>query len=116
MNRSDEKLNQLLDRATLIPPSSNLAERIIAQAQPLSQQHSQPQLTIKTAYLKEEGFIKQILCSLIFPKPAYALACSMLVGVLLGWQNPEANTNTIQLMTADEELSSLFLAEVNFDE
>ena len=109
MNTSDEKLNQLLNSAKVIPPSSNLAERIIAQAHPLSQQSP----NFQTA---DEGFIKQILRSLVFPKPAYALACSMLVGILVGWQNPDSNVNTIQVASADEELSSLFLAEVNFDE
>ena len=109
MNTSDKELNQLLNSARVMPASSNLAERIIAQADPLPQQNS----SFKTA---EEGFIKQVLRSLVFPKPAYALACSMLVGILVGWQNPDSNVNIIQVASADEELSSLFLAEVNFDE
>ncbi|MBL4798868.1 MAG: hypothetical protein JKY50_15735 [Oleispira sp.] len=106
MNSSDEKLNQLLNSVAPVPSNSNLAERIIAQAE------------IPDINVNKESFLKQVLRSLIFPKPAYALACSMLVGVLLGWQNPEVNTNinTIQVASADEELSSLFLAEVNFDE
>lgn len=109
MNTSDKELNQLLNSVAVKPASSNLAERIIAQAQPLSHQQS----SFQTA---DESFIRQILRSLVFPKPAYALACSMLVGILVGWQNPDSNVNIIQVASADEELSSLFLAEVNFDE
>ena len=114
MNRSDEKLNQLLKSVKVVPPHSNLAERIIAEAQPLSENQSEPNTQILN--VNKESFIKQILRSLVFPKPAYALACSMLVGVFVGWQNPDVNTHTIQVTSADEELSSLFLAEVNFDE
>jgi hypothetical protein len=114
MNRSDEKLNQLLKSVKVVPPRSNLAERIIAQAQPLSKNQPEPNTQILS--VNKESFIKQILRSLVFPKPAYALACSMLVGVLVGWQNPDVNTNTMQVASTDEELSSLFLAEVNFYE
>lgn len=118
MNRSDEKLEQLLHSATFIPPSTNLAQRIIAESK--QQPITEPEFQRKT--LHKEGFIKQILRDLIFPKPAYALACSMLVGILVGWQNPGFNMSTdatgtnIQIASADEELSSLFLAEVNFYE
>jgi hypothetical protein len=112
MNRSDEKLNQLLNSATLVPPRSNLAERIITQ----SRYEIQSQSNSQEIAVAKEGFIKQVLRSFIFPKPAYALACSMLVGVLVGWQNPGFNMDTVQVTSADEDLSSLFLAEVNFYE
>lgn len=108
MNKSDEKLNQLLNSSQPVPASPNLAQRIIAEAK------AQSELKVPVEY--EETFIKQFLRSFIFPKPAYALACSMLVGVLLGWQNPEFNINTLPVMDVDNDLSSLFLAEVNFDE
>ena len=110
MNISDEKLDQLLKSAVPIPPSSNLAERIIAQA-------ATSQITAKIETGKRSLF-KQILNNFILPKPAYALACSMLVGVLLGWQDSalDVNTNTIQLASIDEDLSSLFIAEVNYYE
>jgi hypothetical protein len=110
MNISDEKLDQLLKSAIPIPPSSNLAERIIAQAA------TAPMVTKVDS--NKKSLFKQILHSFILPKPAYALACSMLVGVLLGWQDSalDVNTNTIQLASIDEELSSLFIAEYNFYE
>ncbi|MEH6447469.1 MAG: hypothetical protein V7765_02310 [Oleispira sp.] len=108
MNKSDEELNQLLNSSPPVPASPNLAQRIIAEAK------VQSELKVPVEY--EETFIKQFLHTLIFPKPAYALACSMLVGVLLGWQNPEFNMNILPVMDVDNDLSSLFLAEVNFDE
>jgi hypothetical protein len=108
MNKSDEKLNLLLNGTQPVPSSPNLAQRIIIEAKVQSK--------VETQALSEETFLKQFLQSLIFPKPVYALACSMLVGVLLGWQNPEFNMNTIQVTSVDEDLSSLFLAEVSFDE
>jgi hypothetical protein len=104
MKTSDEKLNQLLNSATRVPPSPTLANRIIAQA------------SLQNMPANEENFIKQLIRNLIFPKPAYALACSMLVGVLLGWQNPDFNMSTMQVSAVDDDISSLFLAEVNFDE
>ena len=108
MNISDEKLDQLLKSTVPIPPSSNLAERIIAQA-------ATSQITAKIETGKRSLF-KQILNNFILPKPAYALACSMLVGVLLGWQDSALDVNTIQLASIDEDLSSLFIAEVNYYE
>lgn len=114
MNRSDEKLNQLLKSVKVVPPRSNLAERIIAQSLPLSE--NQPDPNTQILNVNKESLIKQILRSLVFPKPVYALACSMLVGVLVGWQSPDVDTHTMQVTSTAEELSSLFLAEVNFDE
>jgi hypothetical protein len=108
MNKSDEKLNQLLNSSPPVLASPSLAQRIIAEAK------AQSELKVTVVY--EETFIKQFLHSFIFPKPAYALACSMLVGVLLGWQNPEFTLNTLPVADIDNDLSSLFLAEVNFDE
>lgn len=108
MSISDEKLDQLLKSVALAPPSSNLAERIIAQAT----------ISPVAASLEsnKKSLFKQILHTFILPKPAYALACSMLVGVLLGWQDSTLDTNTIQLASMDEDLSSLFITEVDFYE
>ena len=114
MKSSDDELNQLLNDVKVVPPRSNLAERIIMQAQPPSH--------LQTECVNESGFLRQIVNSLVFPKPGYALACSMLIGVLVGWQNPDINTNTVQRLSVNEELSvdealsSLFLAEITFSE
>ena len=124
MNKSDEKLDQLLKSATLIPANANLAERIIAE----SKRDAIAKPLLQKSGLGKEGLIKQVLQNLIFPKPAFSLACSMLIGILLGWQSPditglitgvdfENNTNiTTTAMSVEEDLSRLFLAEVSYYE
>lgn len=118
MQHSDEKLNQLLMGVSTVSPRIDLAQRIIEQADPQYHAHTQ-----QPAKSFEESTFKQIIRSLIFPKPAYALACSMLVGVLLGWQSPELtglsienNVNVASTISVEEDLSSLFLAEVSYYE
>lgn len=118
MKNSDEKLNQLLKGVSPASPRIELAQQIIAQADP--KYHIKNQQNIKSS---EESIFKQIIRGLIFPKPAYALACSMLVGVLLGWQSPELtglsidnNVNVASAISVEEDLSSLFLAEVSYYE
>ena len=110
MTISDEHLDQLLKTAIPIPPNPNLAERIIAQAATVP-------VTVSLES-HDDSLFKQILRALIIPKPVYVLACSMLLGVLLGWQNTELdmNINPIQIASAEEDLSSVFIAEVNYYE
>ena len=109
MNKSDEKLDQLLKSATLIPANANLAERIIAE----SKRDAIAKPLLQKSGLGKEGLIKQVLQNLAF---------SMLIGVFVGWQTPDFNisidatNNTVQLTSVNEELSSLFLAEVNYYE
>lgn len=118
MNKSDDKLDQLLNSATPIPASTNLAERIIAE----SKRDALVKPQLQKRELGKKGIINQVLQNLIFPKPAFSLACSMLIGIFVGWQTPDFNrgidntSNAVQLMSVDEELSSLFVAEVNYYE
>jgi hypothetical protein len=116
MQTSDEQLNELLKRAAPIPVNNNLAQRIILSADKNMHGYSE----------NENGnavsLFKQILNSFMIPKPAYALACSMLLGVLVGWQNSDVAGVSLNLeeslavTTIEEDLSSLFLAEVNYYE
>lgn len=116
MQTTDEQLNELLKRAAPIPVNNNLAQRIILSAEKNIYGYSE----------NENGnavsLFKQILNSFMIPKPAYALACSMLLGVLVGWQNSDVagiNLNleeSLTVTTIEEDLSSLFLAEVNYYE
>lgn len=106
MNNSDEQLNQLLNRVTPVPPSSNLAKRIIAQAQ--------VETVLNTR--ETESFFKQMMRNFILPKPAYALACSMLLGVFLGWQNTDISDELTQMSSVGDDISSIFIAEVNYYE
>ena len=109
ITQHDEQLEQLLARVPPVPCRSNFAASIIANADP---NYHLP--------IKEDSFIQQILRSFIFPKPAYALACSMLIGVFLGWQSTEMAELTVvasdNQTLSIEDLSSLFLAEVNYYE
>ena len=116
MQTSDEQLNELLKRAAPIPANNNLAQRIILNAK--KNIHGYSESTNGNA----DSLFKQILNSFIIPKPAYALACSMLLGVLVGWQNSDVAGISLNLeeslavTTIEEDLSSLFLAEVNYYE
>lgn len=115
MKNSDEKLNQLLKSEGSISPRIDLAQRIIAQADPQYHVHAKG-----IAVSPQEGIFKQIIRNLIFPKPVYALACSMLLGMLLGWQSPEligfGLESNLSVTSVEEDLSSLFLAEVSYYE
>lgn len=110
MSTGDEKLNQLLNTATVVAPNTDLAERIIHAAKISSSLE-----TSSEKDLVQESFMQQFLQSFILPKPAYALACSLLLGVLIGWQSSDSNTDSV-VVAADTEFSSIFLAEVNFYE
>lgn len=127
MNTSDEQLNQLLNSVKPVPPGRDLAPRIIAQSKVETTQSSiQPRT--KESNINKESLFKQILHSFIFPRPAYALACSMLLGILLGWQNADMTQldnsfgigsdieSALQTTSVEDDLSSLFLAEVNYYE
>jgi hypothetical protein len=108
MKTGDEKLNQLLNSVKPTRPSTDLAQRIIVKAR--------SQADCEVVGVSEETFFEQFFHSFIFPKPLYAIACSMLVGILLGWQNPELSVSTVSVTSVDNSVSSLFLAEVNFNE
>jgi hypothetical protein len=108
MKTGDEKLNQLLNSVKPNRPSADLALRIIVKAR--SQQRCDE------VGVSDETFIEQVFHSFVFPKPLYAIACSMLVGILLGWQNPELNVSTMSVTSVDNSVSSLFLAEIDFNE
>lgn len=116
MQTSDEQLNELLKRAAPIPANNNLAQRIILNANQNIHGYSEH------GNGNADSLFKQILNSFIIPKPAYALACSMLLGVLVGWQNSDVTGISLNLeesltvTTIEEDLSSLFLAEVNYYE
>jgi hypothetical protein len=130
MQASDEKLNQLLN-SVVAPAARNLdlAQRIIS----ISSEEinaSSIESNISEININNEGLFTQILHSFIIPKPAYALACSMMVGILLGWHNSDIAQlviginigsddgieSALQTTSVEEDLSSLFLAEVNYYE
>lgn len=117
MQSSDEKLEQLLKRVNPVSSRIDLAQRIIAQADPYYHAQMQVEQSVNGG---EENIFKQIMRRFIFPKPAYALAFSMFMGIVLGWQSLElVNTNAdvnLQLSSVEEDISSLFLSEVSYYE
>lgn len=82
----------------MVPPArSNLAERIIAAA-PVKPQ---------TSYRGWKGWIEDIAELFVLPKPAYALATVLLIGVLAGWSAMPSRDDT-----QDSISSYLYMNEV----
>ena len=100
MNNDDVQLEQLLNSLEVVQPSTHLSERIITQAR-----LSEP---------LPESVFRQIWNGLVIPRPSYALAFSLLLGVLVGWQSPSM-LNAEQSLIEDE-LNNLFYAEVSLYE
>lgn len=100
MINDDEQLDQLLNSLSVPPINSQLKQNIIEQT--------------KESGRVSQSVIRQLINNLMIPKPSYALACSMLLGILLGWQ--VMSELTVESYSTEEEISSLFLAEVSFYE
>lgn len=100
MKNDDEQLDQLLNSLSVPSMSPQLNTRIIAQA--------------KGGGIVQQGLFHQLFNSLMIPKPSYALACSLLFGMVLGWQ--VTSIFSIESIPVEEDLSSLFVAEVSFYE
>ena len=100
MINDDEQLDQLLNSLSVPPINSQLKQNIIEQT--------------KESGSVSQSVFRQLINSLMIPKPSYALACSMLLGILLGWQ--VMSELTVDSYSTEEEISSLFLAEVSFYE
>ncbi len=79
----DEKLDILLSSRAAIPPSPELAQRIILQAQQLPQRES----------VSLWQSIREICAEFRLPKPAYVLAGALAIGLLIGFSTPQ-NTET----------------------
>ena len=68
----DERLNEYLRRRDMPAPSSNLAYRITQAAQP------------KTKMSMPTSWIDELFSAFLFPKPAYATAFCLIVGLGIG--------------------------------
>ncbi len=100
MENDDEQLDQLLKSLPVPPMSPKLTQKILEQT--------------KVTDDAPQGLFRQLFDNLMIPKPSFALACSMLVGILLGWQ--VTSTLSIDSIPVEDEISSLFLAEVSLYE
>jgi hypothetical protein len=77
---SDEKLEQMLRARRVAPPSADLAERIILKAQAIPQ--------VQTLSLGQS--IRRLFAEFHLPKPAYVLAGTLIIGLVLGFSDPFA--------------------------
>jgi hypothetical protein len=97
----DEKLDEMLRSRRVDPASPDLSERIILKAQAIPQSEALP--------LGQA--LRRLFAEFHLPKPAYVVAGTMLVGFLLGLNNPldtlprdQGNAQTAQaFLYADED-------------
>jgi hypothetical protein len=75
----EEKLNRLLRARRLEPASPDLAQRIILRAQQLPQNQNMPLWQ----------WIRDLFAEFHLPKPAYVLASSLILGMVIGFNAPE---------------------------
>ena len=75
----DEKLDLLMQKRAVVPPSSDLAQRIILRAQQVPQR--------RTVSLWQS--IRDICAEFHLPKPAYVLAGALAIGLLIGFSAPQ---------------------------
>jgi hypothetical protein len=74
----DKKLEAMLQSRVVEPPGTDLAERIIFKAQELPQ--TQP-ITLTE-------WIKRLFGEFHLPQPAYVLACTLMLGLVVGFTAP----------------------------
>ena len=98
----DKKLETMLKSRRLETASANLAERIIVKAQHTPQSPALPFMQ----------WLKQLFAEVHLPRPAYLLACTLILGFVLGFNIPgtmtgadEADRDQVQsFLYADEDL------------
>jgi hypothetical protein len=79
IDNRDEKLNELLRSRRIEPASADLAQRIILKAQQVPQ----------NATLPLWQWIRDVFAEFHLPKPAYVLASSLVLGVVIGFNAPQ---------------------------
>lgn len=75
---NDEKLDEMLKSRRLEPAGPDLAQRIILKAQQTRQNQTIP--------LTE--WMKRLFAEFHLPRPAYVIACALILGILVGLYNP----------------------------
>jgi hypothetical protein len=83
-DRRDEKLEKMLRSRPLRPVSPDLAERIVLKARTMPQNQALP--------LGQA--LRRLFAEFHLPRPAYVLAGTLLLGFLLGFNNPLDNAST----------------------
>ena len=80
----DEKLEEMLRSRPLEPAGPDLAERIILKARTVPQNQALP--------LGQS--VRRLFAEFHLPRPAYVLAATLLLGLLLGFNNPLDHPST----------------------
>jgi hypothetical protein len=97
----DEKLESMLRARPIEPPSPNLAQRIVLQAR------QTPQKAPTVAQ-----WLRGLFREFHLPRPAYVLAATLLVGIMLGLNTPvekadkedSASASVQNFLSADEAI------------
>jgi hypothetical protein len=97
----DKKLETMLQSRRIEPANPNLSEQIILKAQGISQ--------VRTLTVAE--WVKRLFGEFHLPQPGYVLACTLVLGVVIGFSVPSDTTPddgdvayVQSLLSADESL------------
>ena len=85
----DEKLDAMLRARKIEPASADLAQRIILKAQSLPQNQTMPIWQ----------WIRQVFAECHLPRPAYVLASTLILGLVIGFNAPLTTTTSDNLDT-----------------
>jgi hypothetical protein len=98
-DRQEDKLDALLRSRRIEPSSPDLAQRIILKAQGLPQNQT----------ASPAPWIRQLFAEFHLPRPAYVLASTLILGVIVGFNMPvdtpaDSDSVYVQSLYADEDV------------
>ena len=109
--RDDRLLDEMLHQMHIPEPTSGAVERILAEAR--SDITSSDAVGVQISAGKRfYGWISDVLSEMVLPKPAYALAVCLMVGLFVGWGMPSSVADDgyyeAEVQTAYTETSFLY--------
>jgi hypothetical protein len=90
-DQHERKLEELLRSRRVEPPKADLAERIILEARAIEQRSG----------FARRPLLSRLLGELPLPNPALLLACTLLLGILLGFGLPYDATDSDSIYLQD---------------
>ncbi len=99
-DRQEDKLDALLRSRRIEPSSPDLAQRIILKAQGLPQNQA----------VSLGQWIRQLFAEFHLPRPAYVIASTLILGVIVGFNTPldtpgdDSESVYVQSLYADEDV------------